>query len=127
MTGGVGKSRIWSDSDAYYKRLANSSLSCQRHKLHHQVEMATAGTADRSTILSFLLTSWSDAVPLASGAACFGSYAATWTPKAALPDGSGLFDHCSSHAIAVAVLHATLGPPGTVNLAEFCMIKEQRG
>ena len=82
--------------------------------------MATAGTAEILIIVAFsLISSSSSEAAAASGAAGCGSYAATWTPRAALPDGSGLLDHCSSHAIAVAVLQATLGPPGTVSVAEF--------
>lgn len=48
------------------------------------------------------------------------SYAASWTPRAARPDGSRFFDHAASHSTAFAVLQATLGPPGTVDLAAFC-------
>ncbi|KAF4387554.1 hypothetical protein F8388_011702 [Cannabis sativa] len=46
--------------------------------------------------------------------------AETWTPRAALPDGSRFLDHEASHSTAFAVLQATLAPPGTVNRAEFC-------
>lgn len=48
------------------------------------------------------------------------AYAAAWTPSAARPEGSGFLDHVASHSTAFAVLHATLGPPGTVCLAAFC-------
>jgi len=41
------------------------------------------------------------------------------TPSAALPEGSRLLDQAASHSTALAVLHATLAPPGTVSLAEF--------
>lgn len=37
-----------------------------------------------------------------------------------LPEGSRLFDQEESHSIALAVLQATLAPPGTVNIAGFC-------
>lgn len=47
------------------------------------------------------------------------SYAAAWTPRAARPEGSRFFDQDASHSTALAVLHATLGPPGTVDLAAF--------
>lgn len=56
----------------------------------------------------------------ASLAALGSSYAETWTPRAARPEGSRFLDHAASHSTAFAVLHATLGPPGTVDLAEFC-------
>lgn len=59
-------------------------------------------------------------IRLASLASTSSSYAAAWTPRAARPDGSGFFDHAASHSTAFAVLHATLGPPGTVDLAAFC-------
>lgn len=52
------------------------------------------------------------------------SYAEAWMPRAALPEGSRLPVHWESHSMAFAVLQATLGPPGTVNLAEFC---DQKG
>ncbi|KAK2443735.1 hypothetical protein P8452_21899 [Trifolium repens] len=40
--------------------------------------------------------------------------------SAARPEGSRSLDHAASHSTAFAVLHATLGPPGTDNRAEFC-------
>ena len=52
-------------------------------------------------------------------------YAELWTPSAALPDGSRFLDQDASHSIAFSVLQATLGPPGTVNLAEFCNNKKK--
>lgn len=39
---------------------------------------------------------------------------------AARPDGSILLDQLASHATAFAVEQATVAPPGTVSLAEFC-------
>lgn len=40
---------------------------------------------------------------------------------AALPEGSKLLAHALSQAMAAAVLHAMLGPPGTVNRADCCV------
>lgn len=52
-------------------------------------------------------------------------YASSCTPVAALPDGSKLLAHALSQAMAAAVLHAMLGPPGTVNRADCCFHSNQ--
>lgn len=48
------------------------------------------------------------------------SYAASCTPATARPLGSSRPAQAASHSAAVAVLHATLGPPGTVSAAARC-------
>lgn len=62
----------------------------------------------------------------ASLAAFASPYAERWTPRAARPEGSRFFDHAASHSTAFAVLQAMLGPPGTVDLAEFCLKKPSK-
>lgn len=87
--------------------------------------MVTLGVAT-SIILCFLLVAAPLPVDIEAGIFCVcGSYADSCTPSAALPDGSRLPDHCASHSMAFAVLHAMLGPPGTVNLAEFYNIRHK--
>lgn len=58
-------------------------------------------------------------LPFISLPSAASSYAAACTPRAARPDGSGFLDQAASHSTAFAVLQATLGPPGTVDLAAF--------
>lgn len=88
-------------------------LPCHRWKL--EVNQTTAAVFSRHS-WSYCGGPFTGFAGLVSTAS---SYAAACTPRAARPDGSGFLDHAASHSTAFAVLHATLGPPGTVALAAF--------
>jgi hypothetical protein len=59
-------------------------------------------------------------LPLACAPVPAWSVAASWE-EMKRPEGSLEAFHCSTHSMAAGVLHAMLGPHGTVSLAESCV------